>query len=337
MATLKQRDSGWWQAVIRRKGQPVQSQTFEKKADAETWARDIESKMDRGVFTDRSEAEATTLYAALERYEKEVSIHKDGHSQEKKRIDKWRCDPLSTRSLASLRSTDFAKWQDKRLKEVSPSTVQKDLAVISHLFTTSFKKWGLPVVNPITAVDVAKEDNSRSRRLEGDEEVRIINELKPIRGRSIWMRPLVLLAIETAARQSELLGMKWVDVDFTKSVARIRGKDRADGKSRTKNGDKFRDVPLSSKAISILAEMPRSIGGSVFPISAPVVMSAFKAAVDRADIKDLRFHDLRHEATSRLADKLQMHELMKVTGHSSTRMLARYYHPRAEDLAKKLG
>jgi integrase len=60
--------------------------------------------------------------------------------------------------------------------------------------------------------------------------------------------------------------------------------------------------------------------------------------IDREDkvLVDLHFHDLRHEGTSRLANKLAMHELMKVTGHKTTRMLARYYHPRAEELSKKL-
>lgn len=148
------------------------------------------------------------------------------------------------------------------------------------------------------------------------------------------MIPLVQLAIETAARQSELLALKWEDV--TVPVLRIRGKERTDGKRRTKNRDKYRDVPLSPKAIKILKGLPRSIGGKIFPVSSQVARNAFIQAVKRAKIEDLHFHDLRHEGTSRLAEKLQMHELMKVTGHSSTRMLARYYHPRAEDMAKKL-
>lgn len=96
-------------------------------------------------------------------------------------------------------------------------------------------------------------------------------------------------------------------------------------------------MPLSIRARSTLGTLPHAIGGSVFPTTQSAVKQAFARACTRAGIEGLHFHDLRHEATSRLAEKLALHELMKVTGHKDTRMLARYYHPRAEDLAKKLG
>lgn len=339
MATISKRGDLQWQAKVRRKGFSTVTKTFNTRADAELWAATTESEMGRGVFQDRSEAESTTLFEALERYEREITPKKDGADQERVRIRVWKADPIAKRSLASLRGADFAKWRDTRLKTVSPSTVQKDLAVISHLFTTSIKEWDIAVTNPIAAIKIPTEDNSRTRRFEGDEEARLLNELKPVKGRSIWMTPLVKFAIETAARQSELLALRWEDVDLARAVARIYGKDREDGKRRTKNRDKFRDIPLSSRAKAILEGLPRSIGGKVFPISAPVVRQAFAAATkeERANLDNFVFHDLRHEATSRLAEKLALHELMKVTGHSSTRMLARYYHPRAEDMAKKLG
>jgi integrase len=340
MAAFEQRESGWWQAKIRRKGLPTQSRTFERKMDAEAWARDIENKMDRGIFVDRSAAENTTLHGALERYELEVSIFKDGHDVEKWRIKQWKDDKLSQCSLASLRASDFAKWRDKRLEFVSASTVKKDLAVISHLFTVAAKEWGIAVENPIRSISLPSEDNSRNRRLEGDEEIRLLNALAESGAgerANIWMKPLVQLAIQTAARQSELLALEWSNVDLSKSVIRFFGKERTDGKRRTKNGDKLRDVPLSSRAKEILSELPRAISGKVFPTTASAVKQSFSRACKRAEIEDFTFHDLRHEATSILAEKLQMHELMKVTGHKDSRMLARYYHPRAEDLAKKLG
>jgi integrase len=104
----------------------------------------------------------------------------------------------------------------------------------------------------------------------------------------------------------------------------------------TKNGSS-RDVPLSTKAVAVLESLPRNISGRVFDTSETAITEGFQRAAKRAGIQDFRFHDLRHEATSQLAEKLQMHELGKVTGHKSPRMLMRYYHPRAEDLAKKLG
>lgn len=337
MATIRKKGDMQWHVQVRRTGFPSVTRTFLSRADAELWGQTVESEMGRGVFVDRTEAESTTLLLALERYEAEVTIRKDGAVQERKRIRQWKCSPLAARSLASLRGADFAKWRDKRLKEVSISTLRKDLAVISHLFTVARKEWGIAVENPISAIQLPTEDNSRSRRFEGDEEARLLAELAPVNGRSVWMVPLVQLAVETAARQSELLALKWSDVDIDRSTARLRGKERLDGKRRTKTGSRYRDVPLSIAAKAILVGMPRSISGQIFQVSAPVVMNAFKCACLRAGIVDMVFHDLRHEGTSRLAQVLAMHELMKVTGHSSTKMLGRYYHPKIEDLAKKLG
>jgi len=339
MATIRKRGDYQWEAQIRRKGHSAISKTFTSRADAELWAATNESEMGRGVFVDRREAESTTLLEALERYEIEVSVLKDGYEIEKIRIAAWKRHALAKRSLASLLGKDFAKYRDERLKTVTPSTVRKDLAVISHLFNTARREWGLGVTNPIENIKLPTEDNSRDRRFVGNEESRLLEAMEAPNGKAsnTWMKPLVQLAIETAARQSELLALKWTDVDISRSVVRLKGKERADGKSRTKNKDKYRDVPLSSRAKAILDSMPRSIGGYVFPTSANAVKLSFPRACKRAGIEDLHFHDLRHEGTSRLAEKLPIHTLMKVTGHKDTRMLGRYYHPEMEKVAAMLG
>ncbi|MDP2805877.1 MAG: tyrosine-type recombinase/integrase [Gallionellaceae bacterium] len=209
--------------------------------------------MDRGVFIDRTEAETTSLAKALERYETEVSSKKDGYEQEKYRIKAWLANPLALRSLASLRGADFAKWRDARLKEVAVSTLQKDIAVISHLFTIARTDWGMAVQNPIADITIPTEDNSRDRRLEDGEYKALIEALTPSSGRgqhrSKWMIPLVKLAIETGARQSELLALTWGDVDTDTLSITVRGKKRSDGKSRTKNKTKLREVPMSPIAL----------------------------------------------------------------------------------------
>ncbi len=129
-------------------------------------------------------------------------------------------------------------------------------------------------------------------------------------------------------RRGELLALRWENVDTKKRTAYL---------PMTKNGD-ARTVPLSSRAVSVLETLPRSIEGHVFPISENALKLAFVRAVKVAGIKDLHFHDLRHKATSRLAEKLSnVLELSAVTGHKDLRMLKRYYHPRAADLARKLG
>ena len=147
-------------------------------------------------------------------------------------------------------------------------------------------------------------------------------------------------------RRGELLALEWRHIDLESRVARLED---------TKNGER-RNVPLSTRAVAILRDLPRSLNGKVFPITDESLKKGFVRAVMRARnayemeckergieadpvfLTDLHFHDLRHEATSRIAERLSnILELSAVTGHKDLRMLKRYYHPRAEDLAKKLG
>ncbi len=336
MAAFQKR-SGNWRAIIRRKGYPVQTKTFDSKADAETWAGIIESEMRRGVFVDRTEAEQTTLSDALDRYEREVTPRKKGAKQEKLRIRAWKRDDLAQRSLASIRGADMASWRDKRLAAgVSPTTVRNDLALISHLFTVATKEWGLEsLANPVEKIKVPAPARARDRRLDPKpdkdgktEEVRLIEACKA--SACAWLEPLVRLALETAMRQGELLALKWENVDFGNKVARLED---------TKNGDR-RSAPLSTAALKALQDLKGDVErvGRVFPYRQEHLDDHWRKALKKAGIQGLRFHDLRHEATSRLFEKgLNPMEAATVTGHKTLQMLKRYTHLRAEDLVQKLG
>lgn len=358
MATFEQRASGWWQAKIRRKGLPIQSKTFERKSDAETWARDVENQIDRGIFVSRSEAENTTLTDALGRYEREVTPGKKGAEQEKYRLKALRESDLAPRMLATIRGADAAALRDAEIaRGMAASSVNKLLALLSHLFTTARKEWGIEVDNPVEKIKKPKVDNARTRRLELVEWDYLLAALdnpgdavkaKDGDRRNEQVPKIVRWAVETAMRQGEILALEWKNVDLKKRTAHLP--DTKNGTSRT--------VPLSCAAVALLAptgNVQALRKGKVFPTTASALKQSFARAVARgrrlyladcakegrepADdfLENLTFHDLRHEATSRLAEKLQLHELMRVTGHKDTRMLARYYHPRAEDLAQKLG
>lgn len=358
MATFEQRDSGWWQAKIRRRGYPIQSRTFPKKIDAEAWARGVENAMDRGVFVSRAEAESTTLKEALERYQQEITPRKKGAAVEHYRIAGLLALPLAARTLAGIRGAEVAKLRDARLAAgLAPSTVAKELALLSHLFGIAQKEWGIEVDNPVKKIGKPKIDNARDRRLSAEEMTYLLAALddpgaavkiKDRDRRNEWTPTIARFAIETAMRQGELLALDWQHVDLARQTAHL-----PDTKNNTP-----RTVPLSLAAVTLIkggGDVVRLRRGKVFATTASALKQSFSRAVARgrrnylADCKkagnepaagflaDLTFHDLRHEATSRLAEKLQLHELMKVTGHKDTRMLARYYHPRAEDLAKKLG
>ena len=340
MATIRQRSSTKkYEVQIRRDGWPNVTRTFTKAADARAWAAVIESEIERGVFIDRTEAEKNTLGDLLQRYLAEVSCQKKGHASERYRLVSLQNDSIAKYKVAGLSGKLMAEWRDKRLKEVSGSTVNRDLNLISHVINVARKEWGIHVDNPISMIRRPAENRARKRRLAPGEEERLLTELE-LTARSEngtyeaggthnpWMLPLVVVALESAMRRSELLALRWSDVFLSERFVRLHD---------TKNGDS-RDVPLSTRAYMVLESLPRHISGKVFPTTGDAVKKAFTRAVERAGLGDFHFHDLRHEATSRIAEKLDnVLELSAVTGHKTLTMLKRYYHPRARDLARKLG
>lgn len=338
MASIRQRGI-YWEARVRRDGWPTISRSFNTKADARAWATVIESEMERGVFIDRTEAEKNTLGDLFQRYLTEVSSQKKGHDTERYRLDSLQRDPIAQYKVAGLSGKLMAEWRDKRLKKVSGSTVNRDLNLISHVINVARKEWGMHIENPISMIRRPPENKARKRRLATGEEARLLAELELSTRASNgcfeaggahnpWIRPLVILALETAMRRGELLALRWSDVYLADRFVRLHD---------TKNGES-RDVPLSTRAYELLNDLPRHISGRVFPTTPDAVKKVFMRAVERAQLGDLHFHDLRHEATSRLAEKLDnVLELSAVTGHKTLSMLKRYYHPRAKDLARKLG
>jgi integrase len=235
---------------------------------------------------------------------------------------------IAAYSMDKITPSVVASFRDERLKSVSAGTIIRDLSILSSIITHARREWGLPTPNPCALVRKPTTPQGRSRLLTADEEAALLHELRPIKRRSPWMVPLVSLALETAMRRGELLALRWEHVNLSAQTAYL---------PITKNGTS-RVVPLSKKAVAILDSLPRHDSGTVFPLSYMVVNNCFVAACERAGIVDLHFHDLRHTATSRLAERLpNVIELASVTGHQTIQMLKRYYHPKAEVLAQKLG
>lgn len=376
MASFRKRGELQWQARISRKGFPPQVRTFNTKADAEAWARQIESEIDRGVFVSRAAAENTTLSEVLTRYEREILPSKKGASPELSVLRIWQATELSTRVMATVRSVDVAKLRDEWLVNRKPATVLRRLAVLSHVFSIARKEWGMEsLTNPVDLVRKPQPNNARTRRItsgdsasdasgadeEGSSRSARDGELERVMAASgsTLLPSIICLAVETAMRRGEIVSLRWENVDLKRRIAHL---------PTTKNGSS-RDVPLSTRAIAVLqarkdaeassdadvTEDSTADAGQIFRIRSDAVTRAFERAVLRARklyeneckladrarpdgkfLMDLRFHDLRHEATSRLASIFPMHELAKITGHKDPRMLMRYYHPNAEELAKRL-
>lgn len=321
MATICRRKEGW-QVQVRKKGYKPVSKCFHKKSEADAWARQIESEMDRSVFVDRTQAEQTTLGELLDRYLAQVTPLKKGVRQETSRLRVIRSSHLSSRPLSTLSSADFASYRDDRLRHVSGSTVNKELNLFAHAFDVARRDWAIPVENPVRLLRRPKNNPSRERRLRlGEEE-----KLTAASGASM-LAGIIPFALETAMRRGEIADMRWEHVNLKERILLI---------PETKTGFS-RTVPLSTKACQVLRDLPRRIDGWVFGVESQSITQAFERACERAEIGDLRFHDLRHEATSRLFEKnLNPMQVSAITGHRTLEMLKRYTHLKPQDLAALL-
>lgn len=327
MASFRQHGNSW-QARVRRKGHPDITKSFIKLIDAERWARAIEASIDRGVYFDTTEAEKVTLGDVIGRYIREVLPSMKGYVEDSYRLRAIQRRSISMTSMARLSSLKIASYRDERLLKVAPNTVIRELAYLSSVINHARREWGINIANPVQMVRKPSMPQGRNRLITDDELQRLLEQLEPTGRRNVWMKPLVLFALETGMRRGELLQLKWADINFQNQIATLW---------ETKNGDR-RVVPLSSKAVETLQTAPRSLCGRVFPLSQAAQAKAFKEALKRCNLDDLHFHDLRHTAITNMAKKLpNLIELAAVSGHKSLKMLQRYYHPDAVELASKLG
>ena len=317
-----------WEARVRVKGYPNKTATFETRKEAEDWAAGVERTMRRRTYRDDAAAQSMTLRDALDRYEKEVTPQKKGAKEERSVLNLWRRDELAERSLGSITTSDIAAWRNELVAAgKAPSTIANRMNLLSAIYAHAAAEWHMPGLNnPVTGLKRPKARAGRKRRLEGDEEERLLEACRA--SKFAWLAPMIIIAIETGMRQGEIRSLAWKGIG--NSTAYIED---------TKNGED-RTVPLSSRAVAALKEVRelRLNAEEVFPFDRDQVSRAFRSVCKAAGITGLRFHDLRHEGTTRLSKKLtNVLELSAVTGHKTLTMLKRYYQPDAEELAKKLG
>lgn len=321
MASITHRGPHQYQAQIRKKGYPTQTQTFETLDAAEAWATRIEAEMTLGTFIDRSVLERTTFGDLLKRYAKEETPKKRGAETELVRLRALQKHALAARPLSKLRKVDFASYRDERLKTCCGETVRRELVIISAVFTTARELWELPTGNPLEGVKWPAKGQHRERRLEGDEEARLLEAAR--QSKTPALKLCVVLAIETGMRSSEMVKLDWRQIDLARHVIRL---------GMTKNGDP-RTVPLSERAENAIRELPQQVSGRLTTFhDARGLRKAFALACERAGISGLRPHDLRHEAASQLAPRVETATLAKLMGWRTLQMAMRYYNPTDEEL-----
>lgn len=353
MATIVRTPSATWKAVIRKQGWPTTAKTFRTQRDAKDWARRTEDEMVRGVYIERGASERLTLGVALDRYLSEVTPTKKPATQQ---TEIERAKPLraffSKYSLAAITPDLVARYRDMRLttalkpqkgpkvvRLLSASTVRLELALLGHLFTTAIREWRLGLAqNPVALVRKPKPTEGRDRRLGAAEEQALMRAVdahsNPMLG---W---IVRIAVETGMRSGEILSLRLSQVDIKRRIVRL---------SDTKN-DSARTVPLTRNATRVFQEVlnhplrPRDCALLFFGEPGRDggrrsynFKKSWNGIKKRLDLADLHFHDLRHEAVSRLVEGgLSDQEVSSISGHKSMQMLKRYTHLRAEDLVGKL-
>jgi|SRR5579883_2644941 len=341
MATIVRTPAASWKALVRKQGWPTVVKTFRTKRDAEDWARRTEDEIVRGVYIDRGSSERMMFVDAMDRYLREVTPTKKASTQEPERRH---AEVLKAHfgkySLAAINSEIVAAFRDLKLAEGKrPNSVRLYLALLGHLFSVAIREWRLGLAqNPVRNIRKPSPGQGRDRRFAGDEEERLREAIaKHSNPMLSWIFDI---AIETGMRSSEITGLRREQVDVKRRIVRL---------SDTKN-DNARTVPLTKRAAELFTAAlknptrPKDCRLVFFgepgrdgvrrPYNFNKVWLGIKA---KLGVSDLRFHDLRHEAVSRLVEAgLSDQEVAAISGHKSMQMLRRYTHLRAEDLVGKL-
>jgi integrase len=247
-------------------------------------------------------------------------------------------DPLAQIRLPALSQQHFAAWRDRRMALVSSATVRREWNFLASICTTAVKEWRWLPAHPMHGVTLPPAPPPRTRRISDDEIERILHACGYVRDASpdtaqAMVGLVFLFAIETAMRAGEICALKWSDVDLAGRVARVRAEDL--GARKTLTG---RTVPLSVEAVRLIGQVPRKDGGTLFGITSASLDALFRKAKARALVDGLHFHDSRREALTRMAAKVDVLTLAKISGHKDLRILSTvYYAPDMGEVAGKLG
>ena len=322
MGTIRKRN-GKFQAQIRRDGVPPLSKTFTMKKDAVVWVRGIEARIDAGEVNVAA-PKATSLADLIKRYSQEITPLKKGRDTEQRRLSRLLRDPISITSLLKLTSAKLAEFRDRRIND-GVRAAQYDLILIKHCIKIARLEWGVSMPNnPVDSIRIPNGIRRRERRLKKGEYEALREAAQHCKNLLIW--PMIDFAIETAMRRSEILALRWENIDDKYTIATLPD---------TKNGSK-REVPLTIKAKQLLGSLSKE-EEYVFPMSDCAVRHTWDRLVRRAGIKNLRFHDLRHEAVSRFFEMgLSVPEVASISGHKDYRMLASYVHLNSDIFSRKL-
>ncbi len=318
-------------ATVRMKGFAPLARTFDTKGEAKAWAADIEKEMRMGRYQDARPAEKLTFAEVLNRYLEQVSTTKRPNSE---RRDRDSVQAILNGfgpeiALSSINAQRLAAYRDARMKTISPSTIQKEFALLSHMFNIASREWGLAVDNPVRKVSRPKIRNGRTRFLTKEEAQRLLDCAKTSKNEKLY--PYLLVMMHTGMRPSEAAGLRWGDVDLDARLVKLQ---------TTKTDMRY--VPLTKMAESALRSMrpggatkdmnvflpkSRMESAEITYVPCHYFKRSFTTARAKAGLDDVHLHDLRHTAASHLLmSGVDIRTLAEILGHKTLQMVLRYTH-----------
>ena len=333
-----------YRALVRIKGHPPQSATFPQLTKAKTWAKKTEAELLDARHFGSNEAKKKTVADMIDRYIDRIKRHNPRRSKEIRfMLDWWKkelghyiladltrsiisekieklCNKPKTRRKNSISDDNSSK--NEKIKTISLSSVNRYIIALSHVFTTAVNEWEWLDYNPMSKISKFREPEPKNRFLSDEERLRLFEACK-----NSAYKPLLtiaVLAISTGMRRGEIQNLKWQDIDFERSQLVLH---------KTKNRSK-RTLPIHGMAMELLKEHyknRRKDTDLVFPYGNPAKAYDFRyhwdKALKEAEIKNFRFHDLRHTAASYMAmNHATPSELADVLGHKTLNMVKRYAH-----------
>lgn len=335
---------------VRKKGADI-SETFLTLEEAIAFRNETEAKLLGGrrvaIQKDQKirEVDKMSLNDGLVWYKNEIMPLTPKSVRHKKTLIKyWQNHPFSEFSLTGLSSKDLIEWRkdllDEREEKVedrtplySPQTIIHRLNLLSHLYNQLADHFEIDLYCPVTKSCRPKNSPARMRRVyRGSTEEKKLFKACEKNTNHPWLIYCVKLALETCLRRGEIYQIDWNEIDLDSRFPSIILKETKTESPRT--------IPLWPTAVQTLEEYSQIHNpdktGKLFPINnTTMITREFGSMVKSAGIEDLRFHDLRHEATSRLFEETDLRdiEIMSITGHKTSAMLNRYTHLQAKKLS----
>lgn len=328
-----------WRAQIRKKGFPAETRTFETKAKAKLWADKIEADMMARKYQDPRILADKTLGDLIDKYNKEIGKNKSWGRSKTATIEQIKVG-LGSVPLPELTTDRVMKYCNQMLKRnTSGVTIAIHLTYLKTILTVAKSVWIYPVdVNVPTEArtrlkfaGINFKSAERTRRPTKEEITKLCDFFKAKKRQKLPMHEIIPFAIATAMRLEEIMQIRWEDVNRKDKTVIIR-----DRKHPTLKTGNHQEVPLLGEAWDIVERQPKT-DERIFPYKGDTVSTVFPRACQELDIKDLRFHDLRHEGVSRLFEAgYSIEQVALVSGHRDWKMLARYTQIKAKDLHRTI-